>query len=92
MEIFSTRCWDQIPVMGGRYRDCISFLGQEPGTWLWMLVLSAMLGFGAYSFYSFIGKTPFNARQFALRSLVVSFGFLVLVYVFWFWWTRQFIS
>ena len=90
MVIIQTKCWVQKPV-DGYYRDCFAGLGIEYQTGLSLIIISLIVGFGAYYIYSLIRKTKFEVRNFVIKSLLVSLLALVISLILKMWWMSNII-
>ena len=80
MAVIQTKCWVQKPV-DGYYRDCFAGLGIEYQTWLSLIIISLIIGFGAYYIYSLVHKTKFEVKNFVIKSLLVSLVVLVILFL-----------
>jgi len=53
-------------------RECLAFFGVEYQTYLWMIAISLIIGFGSYLIYSKIKKIEFETKLFLIKSLLLS--------------------
>ena len=90
MAIIETKCWVQKPV-GGYYRDCFAIFGIEYQTWLSLIIISLVIGFSAYYFYSLIRKTKFEVKNFVIKSLLISIIALAVLLILRRWLLSQII-
>ena len=90
MAIIQTKCWVQKPV-DGYYKDCFAIFGIEYQTGLSLIIISLIVGFGAYYIYSLIRKTKFEVRNFVIKSLLVSLLALVISLILKMWWMSNII-
>jgi len=90
MAFIQTKCWVQKPV-DGYYRDCFAIFGIEYQTWLSLIIISVIIGFGAYYLYSLIRKTEFEVKNFVIKSLLISFVTLVILLILRMSWLSQII-
>ncbi len=53
-------------------RECLAFFGIEYQSYLWVLVISLLIGFGSYFIYARIRKIAFETKNFLIKSLLIS--------------------
>ena len=90
MAIIQTKCWVQKPV-DGYYKDCFAIFGIEYQTGLSLIIISLIVGFGAYYIYSLIRKTKFEVKNFIIKSLLIFLVALVVFLILRMWWLSQII-
>ncbi|MFH1400392.1 MAG: hypothetical protein ABIH41_02635 [Nanoarchaeota archaeon] len=88
MALVQTQCWVQKPI-NGYYRECLAILGIEYQTWLSLILISLIVGFGGYFVYARIRKKKQQVKGFVLWALLVSLAALLVLLVFRMWWLSQ---
>jgi len=66
----------------GKSRPCLAFFGVEYQTVLWILLISLLIGFASYFVYSKIRKIKFEAKNYILKSLLISLVPFVIFLLF----------
>ncbi len=87
MSIISTSC----PYGPMKSRECLAFFGVEYQTYLWIIVISLLIGFGSYFIYSKIRKIEFETGNYVLKSLLVSLIVFILLSILSIWFKSQII-
>ena len=90
MAIVQTRCWVQKPV-DGYFKDCFTIFGIGVQTWMYLMIVSLIVGFSGYYIYSLIRKTTFEIKNFLIKSLLISIVVLVVLLLLRMWWKSQII-
>ena len=87
MNIISTSC----PYGPMKSRECLAFFGVEYQTYLWIILISLLIGFGSYFIYSKIKKIEFETKKFVIKSLLISLVIFILLSVLNIWFQSQII-
>jgi predicted PurR-regulated permease PerM len=85
MSIISTTC----PTGPMKFRECLAFFGVEYQTYLWIIVISLLIGFGSYFIYSKIRKIKFETRNYVIKSLLASLIIFILLSFLTIWLESQ---
>ena len=87
MSIISRTC----PTGPMKSRECLAFFGVEYQTYLWIIVISLLIGFSSYFVYSKIRKIEFETRKFLIKSLLISLVLFILLSILRIWFQSQII-
>jgi len=85
MSIISTTC----PTGPMKSRECLAFFGVEYQTYLGIILISLLIGFGSYFIYSRIRKIEFETKNFLIKSLIISIVIFIIFSVMSIWWRGQ---
>jgi len=87
MSIIRTMC----PTGPLKSKECLAFFGVEYQTYLWIIVISLLFGFGLYSLYSRIKKIELYTGKFVTKSLIISLILFILLSILSIWYQSQII-
>ena len=87
MNIISTTC----STGPSKSRECLAFFGVEYQTYLWLIVISLLIGFSSYFIYSKIRKIEFETKNFLIKSLFISLIIFIIFSILNIWWQSQII-
>ncbi len=77
MGIISTTC----PYGPMKSRDCLAFFGVEYQTYLIIIFVSLLIGFGIYLIYFKTKNIKFETKKYVIKSLLISLVIFILLLI-----------
>ena len=69
--------------------ECLAFFGVEYQTYLTLIIISLIIGFGSYFIYSKIRGIKLETKRFIIRSLIISLVVFILLTILTIWQQSQ---